>query len=145
LLVLDSLDDRLFKKLEYERNNTSRLKCRDVLDFKPNGLIKFHWFKDSMPIANDNSKYIIKKHQLIIKHLNDSDSGVYTCAVNYNGSLYKKTFVISVSEPLEQNETFEFSLYKKATGLESKSFKLYLNVTKSKFLCLFRTLLYQLE
>lgn len=47
------------------------------------------WFKDNQPIviSSVSSKYDTlnlegKKHRLYIKHLNEGDSGVYTCRVN---------------------------------------------------------------
>ncbi|CAH2108455.1 unnamed protein product [Euphydryas editha] len=75
------------------------------------------WYKDLVPIVDDNKKYILRKkgdnHQLEIRNLNHQDTGEYTCKVTQKALsyyTYKRVYLTVKHKPVlfnhETNEVY---------------------------------------
>lgn len=85
------------------------LVCPDLSEFIGNNAdVKIQWYKDSVPLDQDNQKFLsVRGTRLLVNNVSMEDAGYYTCAMPYahKGRQYNITRNIKLQVKKREEET----------------------------------------
>ncbi|XP_052505476.1 interleukin-1 receptor type 2 [Budorcas taxicolor] len=85
------------------------LACPDLSEFiRNNADVKIQWYKDSVPLDQDNQKFLsVRGTRLLVNNVSMEDAGYYTCAMPYahKGRQYNITRNIKLQVKKREEET----------------------------------------